>query len=736
MRFSTKLSIVMTAAFLAGFCAMFFLGAASTTRLAERGVRKRLEGQAFQIIDKIDRMLFERTADMSVLAGDPVLCSAESTSGRIGRRLGEYLKNYRVYSSFSFFDRNGVRLADTSGAIDGRRSPAAPARRLTAGGGGVVMEIVESRSAKRIDIRFTAAVRDGRGRWAGVVASRMPIESIYRIADRTYRDGGDRDLTRVELLDANGLILYSSYHGKGMLREQASDWENVKKAVARGGQVGSARHLFEGEDEITAFAREQGYDTFKGNGWLLTICVPAKIAFAAAHKEAIRFTSLFLAIGALMVLVTFLVSRAATKPLHGLSAAAEEIGRGNFNVEVEAASGDEIGELAKAFNAMASNLKESEKKYKDLAELLPQIVYEIDAGGGIAFVNHYGLKLFGYAQVDVDRGLSAFQMFVPEERERIGAAVREGLRGGQIENAEYTGLKEDGSAFPLLLFASPIVRENRVVGMRGIGIDITERKRAEERIRSLNEELERKVRERTDQLLEAQEELVRSEKLSILGRLSGSVGHELRNPLGVINNAVFYLTTVLSGADEKVREYLGIIKSEVDNSLRIISDLLDFSRTRTARPRTVPIAAVIGKSLAAVAVPENVSVETDLPETLPPVRVDSLQMEQVFQNLITNAVQAMPGGGVLRVSARLVRRSGEGSAGRDFVEIAIADSGEGIPPENMKKLFQPLFTTKARGIGLGLSVSKRNVEANGGRIEVESEPGRGTVFSLSLPAGA
>jgi signal transduction histidine kinase len=280
-------------------------------------------------------------------------------------------------------------------------------------------------------------------------------------------------------------------------------------------------------------------------------------------------------------------------------------------------------------------------------------------------------------------------------------------------------------------------------------VEIAERKRAEEETRKLNEELELKVIERTTQLVETQEELVRKEKLATLGRLAGCVGHELRNPLGVMNNAVYFLKTVMTGTDDTVREYLDIIKHEIDNSQRIITDLLDFSRTRPPQTRSVTASELVNETVGRCQIPENVRLRTELPDNLPCLKVDPLQMEQVFQNIITNAVQAMPGGGNLTISARSVQGSmfkgqcagekdiGEGTLNADeegkFMEISVADNGEGITPENMKKLFQPLFTTKTRGIGLGLVVSRNLTEANGGRIEVVSRPGEGTVFAIKLP---
>jgi signal transduction histidine kinase len=271
-----------------------------------------------------------------------------------------------------------------------------------------------------------------------------------------------------------------------------------------------------------------------------------------------------------------------------------------------------------------------------------------------------------------------------------------------------------------------------------------------ERLIEINEELRREIVERTkteEELQRVQEELIRNEKLAVLGQLSGSVGHELRNPLGVMSNAVYFLKTVLADADETTLEYLDIIKKEIDNSRRIIADLLDFARTRPPQTKKISASELIDESFGKCAIPENVALRLDLPATLPPLRVDPLQMGQVLRNLVTNAVQAMPNGGALHVAARLVssdvgaglapahdpKGQPQGLPLQEFVEISVADTGEGISPENMKKLFQPLFTTKAKGIGLGLVVCGNLTEANGGRIAVESRAGEGTTFSIVLP---
>jgi len=286
-------------------------------------------------------------------------------------------------------------------------------------------------------------------------------------------------------------------------------------------------------------------------------------------------------------------------------------------------------------------------------------------------------------------------------------------------------------AFVLLygtLFFSVLKADRAVAEWQNAAVrDITLREQAEEKIRRLNEELETKVEQRTKQLLEAQEELVRNEKLAMLGQVAGSVGHELRNPLGVMNNAVFFLQTVLADADETTKEYLGIIVDEIARSEHIVDALLDAVRTRSPDLATHGVAEMIGQILRQCAVPPSVAVTLNIPDTLTPVRVDALQMHQVFRNLISNGIEAMPEGGELAI--RAVENRQEGT-----VTVSVRDSGGGISPDVLAKLFQPLFTTKARGIGLGLVVAKNLIQANGGTVEVESEVGRGTLFAVTLPA--
>ena len=236
-----------------------------------------------------------------------------------------------------------------------------------------------------------------------------------------------------------------------------------------------------------------------------------------------------------------------------------------------------------------------------------------------------------------------------------------------------------------------------------------------------------RIRNTERALLKAQEELVSRERLAMLGQVAASLGHELRNPLGVMSNAVYFLQTKLMGGDESTKEYLGIIRDEIASSERIVAVLMDAVRTRPPERTTHGVAELIGQVVRNSTIPSGVIVSQHTPATLPAVRVDVEQMKRVFDTLIANAIDAMPEGGSLDI--RAVENESQGT-----ITISVRDTGSGIMVKDMARLFQPLFTTKARGIGLGLVVAKNLIEANGGRMEVQSEAGCGAVFSVTLPA--
>ncbi len=224
----------------------------------------------------------------------------------------------------------------------------------------------------------------------------------------------------------------------------------------------------------------------------------------------------------------------------------------------------------------------------------------------------------------------------------------------------------------------------------------------------------------------AQEKLVRTEKLSIIGQLASSVAHELRNPLGVMKNVVYYLNMLdLTKNSPELKENLNIINQEIENSDKIMTDLLEFSRSKEPLWRLENINLILKEILKRLIILPNIELKLELRDGLPEIEVDVLQMQQLFYNLVKNALEAMDKGGQLRIKTEL-----EDNA---FVEVSILDTGTGISKENITKIFEPLFSTKTKGTGLGLSVCASIVASHNGKIQVESEVGKGTVFIVKLP---
>jgi PAS domain S-box-containing protein len=240
--------------------------------------------------------------------------------------------------------------------------------------------------------------------------------------------------------------------------------------------------------------------------------------------------------------------------------------------------------------------------------------------------------------------------------------------------------------------------------------------------------LERLVQERTRKLKKTQEDLLKAERLAAIGEMAAMVGHDLRNPLTSIAGAAHYLETKLdSKMDEKTSGMLEIIKKGVEYSNNIISDLFEYSREISLELEETNPESMIKDALTIIKIPENVRV-TNLTENKPKVKADLEKLKRVSVNIIKNAIEAMPRGGELRIASK---------ESDDNLEIAFIDNGIGIPEDVMRKLWTPLFTTKTNGIGLGLCICKRLVEAHGGRISVESAVGKGTTFRLIVPiAGA
>ncbi len=285
----------------------------------------------------------------------------------------------------------------------------------------------------------------------------------------------------------------------------------------------------------------------------------------------------------------------------------------------------------------------------------------------------------------------------------------------------FSGNTETTVVYTLLIsmFMANIIG---AVGSREIHLHRKETFKEISRRRALQDSLEQQVQKQTKQLLETQSRLVKTERLAAIGELAGMIGHDLRNPLAGIKNAAYVLRKRQKNLDQVGVSMLDNIDQSVEHADSIINDLLDYSRDINLQLEEHSPKALIDYALLSVKIPSNISVKENTENFT--LRADANKLHRVFVNLIKNAVEAMPKGGELEIS---------NSRSKDYAVFAFKDTGVGMSEDVAAKIFTPLFTTKAQGMGLGLVICKRFVEAHKGEMSVESKLGEGTVFKLSLP---
>lgn len=371
-----------------------------------------------------------------------------------------------------------------------------------------------------------------------------------------------------------------------------------------------------------------------------------------------------------------------------------------------------------------SDANRVELQKRALLDNIPDIAWLKDREGRYLAVNLALAEAMGYARPEEIEGLTDFDLWPRERAEAYKREDDEVIRTGQHIRVEESFTDAKQRVMWIETFKTRIVGDDGVVlGTTGIARDITDRRRADETLRNAKDELERRVQLRSAELAEAQESLVRKERLAVLGQLAGGVAHQIRNPLAAIMNATYVLRRHLTTSHHaNVDDALRIIHDEVRHANVIITSLLDYARVRSPDRHPTALGEIVERVLAAEVVSDNVLVEKTI-EDVPPLEVDANQIHGALVNLVRNAVEAMPEGGKLGIELSV--RDGE-------VLLAVVDSGCGISPARRTHLFEPLQSTKPLGIGLGLVTARTFVEAHGGRIVCVDVP-RGARFEIRLP---
>jgi len=350
----------------------------------------------------------------------------------------------------------------------------------------------------------------------------------------------------------------------------------------------------------------------------------------------------------------------------------------------------------------AQELVDSERRYRSLFETSREGIIISGPDGNIISANPALAQMLGYERPEDLIGKPAADFYSDKSRRpEIFEAL---MRDGFVDGWELTFRKTDGT--PVHVFGSGTLHrdeDGNILRAAGIFTDITDRKTMEQEIEATNREL------------------LDAERMAAAGRVSAMMGHDLRGPLQTINNSLY----LLKKTPEKRDELLETMEEAVVYAEKMLENL----RLSTGDPSLEIVegnlGAVVSRAISDISIPESVEVELEVEEGLPDIPFDPMRIRRVVDNLVRNSLEAMPEGGRLTIK---ISKDGEA------VAVEVRDTGIGIPPEDIDKVFKPFFTTKAGGMGLGLPFCKRTVEAHGGALDVESSPGEGTTMTIRLPA--
>ncbi len=368
-------------------------------------------------------------------------------------------------------------------------------------------------------------------------------------------------------------------------------------------------------------------------------------------------------------------------------------------------------------------LRESEERFRELAELMPETIFEMDLDGNLTYVNRNAFNYFGYTRSDFKNGLKNLDMLIPKDRERAAENVVKILKGEETGINEYTALRKDGSTFPVMVHSAPIFKEGKPSGLRGFIIDITDRKKAEEERRKLEVQFQQ------------------AQRFEALGTLAGGIAHDFNNLLMNIQGN----TSLMLCEIKKSHPYFNMLKNiekQVKSGAQLTRQMLGYARKGKFNVKAIELNQVLNETTETFGrTRKEITIQRDFADDLFAIEADRGQIEQVLLNLYVNAADAMPGGGLLQLKTKNVSHLNIKSnqykpqPGK-YVRLTISDSGIGMDQHTLEHIFDPFFTTKEMGSGTGLGLASvfGIIKGHDGYIDVTSEKGQGTTFTIFLPA--
>lgn len=677
-----------------------FLFYDSTSKTINSTKEAQLQTLAQETANKIERFIFERYADIQVVAQSPMLKAEQHNLKMKLDYLDSVRRAYKTYDFIIEANKYG-QIEVYSGDISSDRHYEEWLNKAL-NGNTIISDFVFDNDSETYKLYFSAPIIDNKGNITGAVIERMSFDSIRDIilAIKPGKSG------YAYLISSKGDTAYFSQTEQRHSDLQFNDISGINYSL-----LGDQKY-------ISAFYKIDKYNT-QGVDWYVVVEETVQEAFEVTYRLR-NYTILVIFISIIVsFLLIILISRLITHPIKQLVRETRSIAEGETSKSINIEGGYEIGSLAQSFNKILENLK----------SMMGQVLEISGEAASLDEIKQYAEKVFDNIPsaviiADSMRNITVFNSVATD----ITGVQQSQLLGENINKHIHACLT------PLLELMSSSLSNNviylkhfmKIKNIQGNTISII----ANTSIRKDNDGKSIGiilVFRSVDEIKKFEEGIIRTINLKSLGELSAGMAHEIRNPLTSIKGYAQYVRSELSENNE-LRHDITIIVNEVDRLNNIIDRFLTFARPRKPVYSAIDLNQVITKNLDLLEKEiSSASIEVSIKlEEIPYIQIDEEQISQVLINTIINSVQSMTNGGNIIIESTL-------SLDRQTVEISIKDNGIGIPQEDCDKIFEPFYTTKNKGTGLGLAVCWRIVENHKGHIEVNSIKNEGTEFIISLP---
>ncbi len=616
---------------------------------------------------------------------------------------------------------------------------------------------------------LACAVVDQQGEFLGVLMFKMDKDKFF---DSIFRGYGNQ-YNRMGIITGQGHLVYS--FGEPFSDEAIrSIFEKTTLLNRQENRIIGAK----GNMSMMSFSKIEGeLAEMLGNSYVFSL---RDTALFDANLSSYTTFMIFLSLVMMLMLYVFgfFIARKVVEPLDIFKRKLQDIAEGKLDKITEIRSGDEFEELARKFNSMLERLQDSmisKEYFNKIIQSMSDVLFVVNAYGRIELANKRACELLGYSSDEL-KGKEAVSIFTKKDRYVIDWGLKGLIEEGALKDKKIDLLTKTGEEYEVYLGTRSIIDSSgNLSGLVCLAKDLTEVSRLLLDLEKYREESERhkanlektlteltenrdvmlsiledtneskvKLEETLTKLKQTQDELLHAEKMISLGQIAAGVAHEINNPLFVISGEA-EMMEMEESLTQSVKESVHIIREQVARIGEIIKRLLEFSRKKDVAFNRLNLNELLEKSIELLKYQAKASGHMEISSKLSgePIFVDgdSNQLHEVFINIMLNALQAMEEkGGSLTVTSFSeimhqadIYHEGKLKSGQKIAVVKIEDAGPGMSKETIKRIFEPFYTTKKTGTGLGLSVCFGIIENHKGSIEVDSEIGKGTVFTVRLP---